>query len=182
MSSIEHSTETPEAFTQWAKKRATDLLQKGELREAINSMVLDLSKDPTRNEEQKNMIILMGMELLKDPQLDAKMVRDFLEGFSGVAEATKRETPRYQTPEYEKPKYIKPEMSEEDIRNAEDFINAFVLENDDLTAEAKEFITNSARKEQGPWSVKNFVRKVTQTGNKITIRNNQNGEWFLYVK
>ena len=110
MSSIEHSTETPEAFTQWAKKRATDLLQKGELREAINSMVLDLSKDPTRNEEQKNMIILMGMELLKDPQLDAKMVRDFLEGFSGVAEATKRETPRYQTPEYEKPKYIKPEM------------------------------------------------------------------------
>lgn len=68
--------------TKWAKKRALEILQGGDLKEAIDSMVSDLAKDPTRPEEQVRMLTMMGMITRDDPGLDEKKVREFIEGFN----------------------------------------------------------------------------------------------------
>lgn len=75
----------------------------------------------------------------------------------------------------------KPELSPEDIKNAEVFINAFILHNDSLTPQAKELVINEARSERGPWSLKDFVESISLSGNKVTIKT-KSGEAYLYVK
>jgi len=69
------------AYTQDAKKRALELLEQGELKQAIDSMVADLAKDPTRSETQKSMIGMMGMTLKNEAILDEQKVRTFIKGF-----------------------------------------------------------------------------------------------------
>lgn len=67
--------------TQWAKKRALEYLDRGDLKSAIHLMLSDLREDQRRDEIQKSMIGGAGYELLTDPNLNEKMVRDFIEGF-----------------------------------------------------------------------------------------------------
>jgi len=71
----------PREHTQWAAQRALELLAQGKLKEAVDSMVSDLSKDPTRPEGQKRMIGMMGMSLRNDPELNEQKVREFIKGF-----------------------------------------------------------------------------------------------------
>ena len=72
----------PQEHTRWAKQRALELLKGGDLKQAIDSMVSDLAKDPTRPREQVSMLTMMGMITRNDPALDEKKVREFIEGFA----------------------------------------------------------------------------------------------------
>ena len=72
----------PQEHTRLAKQRALELLKGGDLKQAIDSMVSDLAKDPTRPREQVNMLTMMGMITRNDPALDEKKVREFIEGFA----------------------------------------------------------------------------------------------------
>ena len=176
MSDNEKKGASPEEYTRWAAKRALELLEQGNLKQAVDSMVSDLSKDHTAPEAQKRMIGMMGLSLRNDPELNEQKVREFIEGFPGVPKTPKRETPKYEVPEYKKP-----ELSEEDRTNAEAFIDEYILNNDHLTSAAKELAVNTVRTERGPWSVKNFVTKVVQNGNKVTI-SSKSGEAYLYLR
>jgi len=188
-----------EKHTQWAEQRAIALMANGKLKEAIDSMVSDLGKDPTRPEMQKGMIGMMGLSVRNDPQLDEKKVRDFIEGFSdrpkqapapfGVGRSEKPEIKKVVKSANSFPeqsptalKTSKLESPEAERKNAEDFIDQFILKNDGLTPAAKELAVNKARADRGPWSVKDFVESVTQDGRTITINNNQGGASFLYLK
>lgn len=75
----------------------------------------------------------------------------------------------------------KPELSPADLENTETFIDTFILHNEALTPQAKEMVVNETRSRRGPWSVKDFVLRVDQEGNKVTVRT-KNGAAFLYVK
>ena len=68
--------------TRWAKQRALELLKEGNLKQAIDSMVSDLAKDPTRSREQVNILTMTGMITRDDSSLDEKKVREFIEGFA----------------------------------------------------------------------------------------------------
>jgi len=72
----------PQEHTRSAKKRALELLEQGDLMQAIDSMVSDLGKDPTRPTEQVRMLTMMGMVTRNDPALDEEKARDFIEGFA----------------------------------------------------------------------------------------------------
>ncbi|MFH1711868.1 MAG: hypothetical protein ABH846_01365 [Patescibacteria group bacterium] len=72
----------PQEHTRWAKQRALEILKQGDLMQAIDSMVSDLRKDPTRPPEQVRMLTMMGMITRNDPALDEKKVREFIEGFA----------------------------------------------------------------------------------------------------
>jgi len=72
----------PQEYTRLAKQRALELLKQGDFKSAIDSMVSDLSKDPSRSQEQKNMIVMMGMATRNDQALDDKKTREFIEGFA----------------------------------------------------------------------------------------------------
>lgn len=86
MKSSETGEFTPESQkenrTALAKKRALEYVSQGKLKEAIDSMVSDLSNDDSRPQEQKHMIGIMGMELRNQPHLSEKEVREFIEGFA----------------------------------------------------------------------------------------------------
>ena len=75
----------------------------------------------------------------------------------------------------------KPELSEVDIENADNFINTFVANNEGLTPEAKEMLTDKAKSQRGAWSVKGFVQEVKQEGKRVTIKT-KSGESFLQLK
>lgn len=68
--------------TRWAKQRALELLEQGNLKKAIDSMVSDLAKDPTRPPDQVSMLTMMGMITRDDPALDEQKVKEFIEGFT----------------------------------------------------------------------------------------------------
>lgn len=68
--------------TAFAKQRALEYLKQGKLKESIDSMVSDLSKDESRPEGQKKMIGMMGMDLRNKTDLTEKDVRDFIEGLA----------------------------------------------------------------------------------------------------
>ena len=72
----------PQEHTRWAKQRALELLENGDLMQAIDSMVSDLGKDPTRPPEQVRLLPMIGMITRNDPALDEKKVREFIEGFA----------------------------------------------------------------------------------------------------
>jgi hypothetical protein len=79
-------------------------------------------------------------------------------------------------------KKVEPKASEREKENAEDFINDFILKNDDLTATAKEFIVNVVRAKRGPWSLKKgYVESIIQEDDKITIKA-RFIDTFLYIK
>ena len=84
MSDNEKKGASPEEYTRWAAKRALELLEQGNLKQAVDSMVSDLSKDHTAPEAQKRMIGMMGLSLRNDPELNEQKVREFIEGFPGV--------------------------------------------------------------------------------------------------
>jgi hypothetical protein len=71
-----------ENVTALAKKRALEYVNRGKLKEAIDSMVSDLGKDDSRPEEQKSMITMMGLSLRNQPTLSEQEVRDFIVGFT----------------------------------------------------------------------------------------------------
>ena len=71
--------------------------------------------------------------------------------------------------------------SPEELENAGIFIDNFVSNNKSLTSEAKELLVNKAKSKRGPWSVKDFVKSVTQNGRKITIAI-KSGETYLYLE
>ncbi|MBI5153519.1 MAG: hypothetical protein HZA36_03625, partial [Parcubacteria group bacterium] len=75
----------------------------------------------------------------------------------------------------------KPKPSEKESENAENFLTTFVINNENLTPQAKTLITNQARSDRGPWGAQNFVTEVTQQDNKITIKT-KSGESYLYIK
>lgn len=70
-----------QAHTLQAKQRALEILRQGDLKQAIDSMVSDLAKDPTRPPEQVSMLTMMGMITRNDSALDENKARDFIEGF-----------------------------------------------------------------------------------------------------
>jgi len=70
-----------ENITAWAKRRALEYLSRGELKEAIDSMVADLSQDEQRPEGQKRFTGAMAMALRNDPDLTEQKVKDFIKGF-----------------------------------------------------------------------------------------------------
>jgi hypothetical protein len=75
------SSNPPEnSHMSWAKERALKLAETGKLKEAIDSMVSDVSKDP---ESAPNMSFIYGMAmaLKNDPQLDKKAVVEWIKGF-----------------------------------------------------------------------------------------------------
>jgi len=65
-----------------AKERALEILEEGELKEAIDSMVSDYSKNPAQPEALKTLVANLGFSLRNDPGLDEDKVRNFIEGFS----------------------------------------------------------------------------------------------------
>ncbi len=71
-----------ENFTAFVKERALEYVSQGKLKEAIDSMVSDLNKDDSRPQEQKDVIVMMGMDLRNQPNLTKKEVIDFIEGFA----------------------------------------------------------------------------------------------------
>jgi len=71
-----------ENHTAWAKKRALEYVDRGQLKEAIDSMVSDLNKDASQPKEQIMMAVMMGLSLRNRPDLTEKEVRDFIEGFT----------------------------------------------------------------------------------------------------
>jgi hypothetical protein len=80
---LNESKESSESndLTEWAKDRANSYLEQGKLKEAIDSMVSDLGKDPNKAEEQKDLIRMMGMTLRNDPELNEEKIREFIDGF-----------------------------------------------------------------------------------------------------
>lgn len=72
-------TMTVREHLDWAKERASDLLQQGDLRQAFMSMISDLGKhDGTRFHP----MIRLGTQLLEAGHLDTSMaMRKFIEGF-----------------------------------------------------------------------------------------------------
>lgn len=76
--------ETPQFTTilAAAKYRALKYLEQGDLKQAISSMVSDLSKDKDMTDERRDFLAEMGLALKQDPELDEKKVRDFIEGFN----------------------------------------------------------------------------------------------------
>jgi len=68
--------------TRRAKDRALEYLDSGNLKGAIDSMVSDLAKDPTRPAAQVEMLTMMGMITRNDSALDEKKVREFIQGFA----------------------------------------------------------------------------------------------------
>lgn len=71
-----------EEFFAWAKKRAETYLEKNELKTAVNSIVDDLRKDKTRDDDQKEMIAMMGVSLNSKDKLTKEDVVEFINGFS----------------------------------------------------------------------------------------------------
>lgn len=71
-----------ESHTAWAKKRALKCLEQGQLLDAIDSMVSDLSKDTSRHPDQMHMIGMMGMILRNKEDLTEGEVREFIVGFT----------------------------------------------------------------------------------------------------
>ena len=73
------STMTEREHLEWMKKRALDLLDEGELRQAFMSVISDLGKhDATRTHP----MIKLGTELLDPGHLDTLIaMRKFIEGF-----------------------------------------------------------------------------------------------------
>lgn len=67
--------------TRRAKQQALEILQRGDLKQAIDSMVSDLAKDRTRPREQVSLLTMMGLAIRNDPALDEQKVREFIEGF-----------------------------------------------------------------------------------------------------
>lgn len=67
--------------TQFAKDRALALVDQGKFKEAIDSMVSDLSKDPSRS-AQMGMVAMMAMSERNNPNLDARSAREFIVGFA----------------------------------------------------------------------------------------------------
>ncbi len=67
-----------DSLTEWAKNRANNYLEQGKLKEAIDSMVSDLGKDPNRAEEQKDIVRMMGMTLRNDPELNEEKAREMI--------------------------------------------------------------------------------------------------------
>ncbi|PIR04068.1 MAG: hypothetical protein COV59_02700 [Candidatus Magasanikbacteria bacterium CG11_big_fil_rev_8_21_14_0_20_39_34] len=80
-----HERETglnPSETLKQAKARALRSLEEGNLQGAIDSMVSDLQRDPTRPDFQKNMITGMALALKDDPELNRKKVEEFINGFN----------------------------------------------------------------------------------------------------
>ncbi len=77
-----YTPEQEKNHTRWAKDRALEHLKQGALKQAIDSIVSDLSKDRNRPDEQKMLIGMMGLSLRNDPELNEQKVRDFIEGFA----------------------------------------------------------------------------------------------------
>mgnify|MGYP001566630299 CR=1 FL=1 len=77
---------TPEkSHMRWAKGRALELLDRGDLLGAINSFVNDMSKPGVGvpNPHQHNQLVgAMAKQLLETSNLDAQKVREFIENFS----------------------------------------------------------------------------------------------------
>jgi len=69
-----------EDLIDWAKGRARAVLEKGDLKGAVDTMVADLTKNPDM-QAQMPMIAMMAMSLKADPEFDEKKVSDFIEGF-----------------------------------------------------------------------------------------------------
>lgn len=72
------------AYIQWAADRAYAHLEKGELAEAVKSMISDLTKASKFTDDRHTSINMMGWSLIDDPDLTEQQVRDFIEGFPGV--------------------------------------------------------------------------------------------------
>jgi hypothetical protein len=69
-------------YVKLAKQRAITILKNGELKQAIDSIISDLSKDPASSPEQVKALQTMGMILRNDPTLDSEKVKDFINGFA----------------------------------------------------------------------------------------------------
>ena len=75
-----------ESHSAWAKKRALAYLERGDLQNAIASIISDLSKPGVGRpnpHERSPLPGMLGANLLADPELDEKKVREFIEGFGG---------------------------------------------------------------------------------------------------
>lgn len=64
----------------WSKKRALELVDQGDLRQAYASMASDLNK---HRETEGHVAIDLGMMLMTSGNLDSPMkMREFIEGFN----------------------------------------------------------------------------------------------------
>ena len=161
-----------EEHTMNAMRRALQLLEQGEFKQAVISMLSDLYKDPTKSEDEKSMTKRIGTVLILDPELNEQKVREFIEGFPEVGMLAR---------EGERPKGR--ELTEEDLKSSEEFISRFILGNKELSPAGKELVQYKAMTERGPWNAKDrdHIKKVTQDGNKITIYT-KSGENYLYIR
>jgi len=64
------------------KERALELVENGQLKNAVMSIASDLVKDTKRPDEQKALIVRMSAALRADPDLTQEKVREFINGFN----------------------------------------------------------------------------------------------------
>ena len=64
----------------WCKKRALEYLDKGELQNAVTSMLSDLNKHPETEKSSGGMFAMLGIVSLRSG--DPNEVRRFIEGFN----------------------------------------------------------------------------------------------------
>lgn len=72
-----------ESLLSIAKTRAEGFLKQGDFKGAIDSFVSDIKKDETRPEQQRDLIVMMGLELRNKTDLKEDDVREFIDGFNG---------------------------------------------------------------------------------------------------
>lgn len=64
----------------WAKERALELANAGQLKEAIKGMVADLSKDPDQKYDA-GLVLAMAQDLLDDSKINKQAVIDWINGW-----------------------------------------------------------------------------------------------------
>lgn len=70
---------TEKEHLEWAKKRALELLEKGDLRQAFISMLSDLKKN---RETEDHPMLKLGIQLFDNGHLDSPIkMQKFIEGF-----------------------------------------------------------------------------------------------------
>ena len=72
---------TAEEHLEWAKQRAREYLDRGELGDAVASMASDIMKHPDTKMSETNIGALVYVALLRITQGDVQGVREWVEGF-----------------------------------------------------------------------------------------------------
>jgi hypothetical protein len=77
------SNPSEESQISWAKQKALELAEAGQLKEAIDSMVSDLNSDPDSDPNMMLFVTGRAIALRNNPNLDKKTVVDWINGFNG---------------------------------------------------------------------------------------------------